>query len=113
MGPVERLVRPQRFQSAENDRAATRVLRSKSRSYFEPGSAGRFERLAMDLDFIHAEARGLGLSEAAALRICVIVNREVAVERKRWEESCVGKRHDGCNYTATCGSVCNKCGAVA
>lgn len=37
----------------------------------------------------------------------------VAAERARWTASCPGKRHGACNYTATCGSVCNKCGAVA
>ena len=37
----------------------------------------------------------------------------VAAERERWQRQCAGKRHDGCTYLATCGSVCNKCGQVA
>jgi len=38
---------------------------------------------------------------------------EVAAERERWYAKCAGKRHEGCNYVATCGTVCNKCGQMA
>ena len=41
------------------------------------------------------------------------VQRALAVERERWHKQCAGKRHEGCNYVAACGSVCNKCGQVA
>ena len=37
----------------------------------------------MDLEFIHAEARANGSTNKEALRVCVIVNREVAAERER------------------------------
>ena len=42
-----------------------------------------------------------------------LVVAAVLIERRRWQSQCVGKRHDGCIYTATCGSACNKCGRVA
>ena len=42
MGPVERMVRPQRSRSAENDRAATRVLRRKSRLCLSLAAPGDF-----------------------------------------------------------------------
>ena len=37
----------------------------------------------------------------------------VLQERDRWLQRCAGKRHEGCSYLATCGTVCNKCGRVA
>jgi hypothetical protein len=37
------------------------------------------------------------------------VQRAVAAMMSR----CQGKKHDGCNYLAHCGMVCNKCGQVA
>jgi hypothetical protein len=42
-----------------------------------------------------------------------LVTAAVLIERAGWHSQCAGKRHDGCQYTATCGSVCNKCGRVA
>lgn len=43
----------------------------------------------------------------------ILASTVEAVERERWQKQCAGKRHEGCNYVATCGSVCNKCGQLA
>ena len=71
-----------------------------------------FERLVLQLtgrDMAYHNRNGTtGLDTA-----WICYRGGVAAERERWVAACVGKRHDGCNYTATCGSVCNKCGAVA
>ena len=40
----------------------------------------------------------------------ILASSAEAVECERWQKQCAGKRHEGCNYVATCGSVCNKCG---
>lgn len=43
----------------------------------------------------------------------ILANTAEAVEREQWQKQCAGKRHEGCNYVATCGSLCNKCGQWA
>ena len=56
-----------------------------------------------------ADAEGLTITplyDQAAL------DAAVAAERERWQSRCAGKSHYGCQYLATCGSVCNKCGTA-
>ena len=46
-------------------------------------------------------------------RYAMLIKAVEEAERERWQQQCAGKRHAGCAYLATCGSVCNKCGRVA
>jgi hypothetical protein len=68
-----------------------------------------------------APHRAVLLGDVAALRARVLeleaahedASGAVLQERDRWLQRCAGKRHEGCSYLATCGTVCNKCGRVA
>jgi hypothetical protein len=57
-----------------------------------------------------AEWALIGPVQRAALES--FAERLLAAERERWKSRCAGKSHYGCQYLATCGSVCNKCGTA-
>ena len=56
-----------------------------------------------------AHYSGEGLADA----VRAYAAAAVAAEREQWIARCAGKKHDGCNYLAICGTICNKCGSAA